>query len=118
MNMFLFAVNPVLQRFPCPPVFVWCGHSAGVCRARDRWDRCSNSPQVLDDRGEELLTGTLVQVKADLIGHQQVVLLHKLLQDVTHGLWVVEEDQALQRWGEKEKWRRVLGCNAVLRTSA
>lgn len=86
---------------PLLPIFVCGGHSASVCRARDGGDGCSNSAQVLDDGGKELLAGTLVQVEADLIGHQQVVLLHKLLQDVTHSLWVIEKYEALEEGKKK-----------------
>lgn len=62
--------------FLCPPVFVRHGHGSSVCGARNSRDGCSHGSQVLDDRGEELLARTLIQVKADLIRHQQVVLLH------------------------------------------
>lgn len=82
-----------------PPVFVWRGHSSCICRTGDCGNGSSNCPQVLDYRGEELLAGALIQVKADLIGHQQVVLLHKLLQDVTHSLRVIKEYQALEGRG-------------------
>jgi len=57
--------------------------------------------QVLNYSGEELLAGALVEVKADLIGHQQVVLLYQLLQNITHSLRVVQEYQALEWVGEK-----------------
>ena len=79
------------------PVFVGGGHSACVGGAGHGGDGRPHGAQVLDDRGEELLTGALVQVEADLVGHQQVVLLHQLLQDVADGLGVVQEDQALRR---------------------
>lgn len=92
--------KPVILGFdslpPLLPIFVSGRHSASVCRARHSGDGCSNSAQVLDDGRKELLAGTLVQVEADLIGHQQVVLLHKLLQDVTHSLWVIEKYEALE----------------------
>lgn len=104
--MYVYAISSELYTGPShyydicspSPVFVWWRHSASVCRTGNCRDWCSNSAQILDDRGEELLAGTLIQVKADLIGHQQVILLHKLLQDVTHCLRVVQEYQALERW--------------------
>uniref|UniRef100_A0A3Q2XUW6 Uncharacterized protein n=1 Tax=Hippocampus comes TaxID=109280 RepID=A0A3Q2XUW6_HIPCM len=75
----------------CSPVFICSGHSACIGGTRNCWDWCSNRSQVLDDRGEELLAGALIEVKADLVGHQQVVLLHQLFQDITDSLGIIQE---------------------------
>lgn len=80
----------------CPPVFLLGGHSACVGGSGHGRDGCTYGPQVLNDRRQELLAGALIQVKADLIGHQEVILFDKLLQNVTHSLRVVKENQTLR----------------------
>ena len=47
---------------------------------------------------QELLRGALVEVEADLVGHERRdgwVALEQLLQNLRHRLWVVEEDETL-----------------------
>lgn len=85
-----------MEAVTCLPVFLLGGHSAGVGGSGHRGDRCAYGPQVLNDRGQELLAGALIQVKADLISHQEVIIFHKLLQYIAHSLRVVEEDQTLR----------------------
>ncbi len=85
-----------MEALACLPVFLLAGHSAGVGGSGHRGDGCAYGPQVLNDRGQELLAGALIQVKADLIGHQEVVIFDKLLQYIAHSLRVIEENQTLR----------------------
>lgn len=114
-NPFFFPLPTphTLRLYPPPrlPVFVQGGHGARVGRAGHGRDGRAHSAQVLDDGGEELLAGAFIQVEADLVGHQQVVFLHQLLKDVTHRLWVIQEDQALWR-REKEGRETKFECDA------
>lgn len=80
-----------------PPVFLWSRDSASVGGSRHRGNGSSNCAQILDDRRQELLACTFIQVKANLVGHEKVIILHQFFQDVTHSLWVIQEYQALTR---------------------
>lgn len=86
------------------PVFLWSRDSASVGGSRHGGNGSSNRAQILDDRRQELLARAFIQVKANLVGHEKVIILHQFFQDVTHSLWVIQEYQALsRRKGRTEK---------------
>lgn len=96
--------TPAPSKSISSPVFLRSRDSAGVGGSRHGGNGSSNRAQILDDRRQELLACTFIQVKANLVRHEKVIILHQFFQDVTHSLWVIQEYQALsRRKGRTEK---------------
>lgn len=95
--------TPAALKSISTPVFLWSRDSASVGGSRHRGNGSSNCAEVLDDRRQELLARTFIQVKANLVSHEKVIILHQLFQDVTHSLWVIQEYQALSKRKNREK---------------
>lgn len=85
------------------PVFLWSRDSASVGGSRHGGNGSSNRAEILDDRRQELLARTFIQVKANLVGHEKIIILHQFFQDVTHSLWVIQEYQALSKRKNRKK---------------